>query len=291
MATLPATTYTPNGIQRQPGYYNPYNPYDTGRSGEANSELNGGQNATLQGWNYDLGSPYSNTPLGDNGLYNSEAGGPGGGGGGALGGFGPEYDQLMADLKAQSVSDKASRDAAIKRSFINFGLGNFDLSKAAATTGVGDLASVLDPQTLELAKNNKFSIQARLDQALKDQQGQTRVALRQRGGVRSGESGYLAQKSQTAYDTDVYDSSQKLLDYLSGAQAGFAQAERERQMQAWQAALAAAARGGGYYGGGGGGGGSAPAPAAPSTQGYWSDNQLPSGTPTMFRSPRDFLNL
>jgi hypothetical protein len=173
---------------------------------------------------------------------------------------------MMKELQAQSVSDKASRDAAIKRSFINFGLPNFDLSKAAATTGIGDLASILDPQTLEVAKNNKFSVEQRLEQALKDQQTQNRVSLRQRGGVRSGESGYLAQKAQTGFDTNVYDSTQQLLDYISGAQQGYAQAERARQMQAWQLALAAAQNGGygGYGGYGDGGQPPPPTPAAPS---------------------------
>lgn len=163
-----------------------------------------------------------------------------GGGGGGAAGFGPEFDQMMQDLKAQSVSDKASRDAAIQRSFINFGLGNLDLAKAAQTTGIGDLGSVLDQNTLDAAKNNKFSVMERLKMALGDQQRSNRVSLRQRGGVRSGENGFLAQRAQTAFDTDTYDSTQKLLDYITGAQQGFAQAERARQMQAWQAALSAA---------------------------------------------------
>lgn len=180
---------------------------------------------------------------------------PVGGGGGGGGSFGPEFDQMLQDLKAQSVSDKASRDAAIQRSFINFGLGNLDLAAAAKTTGIGDLASVLDQNTLTAAANNKFSVMERLKQALSDQQRQNRVSLRQRGGVRSGESGFLAQRAQTAFDTDTYDSTQKLLDYITGAQQGYAQAERARQMQAWQAALAAAMN---ARGGGGGGGGSAP---------------------------------
>ena len=217
----------------------------------------------------------------------SPAGGGGGGGGG--GSFGPEFDQMMRDLQAQSVSDKASRDAAIQRSFINFGLGNIDLAKAAQTTGIGDLASVLDQNTLDAAKNNKFSVMERLKMALADQQRSNRVSLRQRGGVRSGESGFLAQRAQTAFDTDTYDSTQKLLDYITGAQQGFAQAERARQMQAWQAALAAAMNARGGYGGPGGYAAPQAAPAAPG--GYWSDNQLAAGTPTPFRSPRDFLNL
>ena len=106
-----------------------------------------------------------------------------------------------------------------------------------------------------------------MEQALKDQQQQNRVSLRQRGGVRSGESGYLAQRAQTGFDTNVYDSTQKLLDYISGAQQGFAQAERARQQQAWELAMQAAMSGryGGYGGYDYGGGEQAPPPPAAPT--------------------------
>ncbi len=205
----------------------------------------------------------------------------GGGGGGAS--FGPEFDQMMQDLRAQSVSDKASRDAAIQRSYINFGLGGIDLAKAGATTGIGDLASVLDPTTQQLAANNQFSVQKRLDQALADQKTQDRVALRQRGAVRSGEAGYAAQNTQRAYDTNEYDATQKLLDYITGAQQGFVQAERARQMQMWQLALAAA-QAGGYGGYGGYGGEPAPAaaaaPSAPTVPGF----SLPTGGSPLIRT-------
>lgn len=184
---------------------------------------------------------------------------------GARGGTGPgspstgsylagdtEYNQLMQDLRAQSIADKSARDAAIKRSFINFGLGNFDLSKAASTVGIGDLASILDPQTLEVARDNPFSVQKRIERGLADRQRENRVSLRQRGATRStGEHGFLAQRAQTDFDTDIYDSTQKLLDYISGAQSAYAQAENERKRREFEAAMAAASR----YGGGGGGGG------------------------------------
>jgi predicted pyridoxine 5'-phosphate oxidase superfamily flavin-nucleotide-binding protein len=202
-----------------------------------------------------------------------------------------EFGQLLQDMKAESISDKASRDAGIKRSFINFGLGNFDLAKAAQTTGVGDLASILDPQTLELAKNNQFSVAKRVERGMADRTRDNRVALRQRGGFNAtGEHGFLAQRAQTDFDTDMFDSGQKLLDYISGAQAGFAAAERERQRRSFEMALQAALR---NRGGGGGYGGypdSDPTPAAPAQMTpeqaaqYWRSNpaptgQLPSGQP------------
>lgn len=176
-------------------------------------------------------------------------GGVGANGGNLLAGD-SMYNQLMQDLKAQSISDKASRDASIKKSFINFGLGNFDLAKAAASTGIGDLAEILDPQTLELAKNNQFSVMKRLESGLGDRQRDNRVSLRQRGGVRSGESGFLADRAQKDFDTGIYDSTQQLLDFLSGSQSAFAQAEQARKRAEWEAAMAAASR---YSGGGGGG--------------------------------------
>jgi hypothetical protein len=216
----------------------------------------------------------------------------GGGGGGSYLAGDATYNQMLQDMKAQGVSDKASRDAGIKRSFINFGLTNFDLAKAAQTTGIGDLASILDAETLGLAANNPFSVQKRIERGLADRQRENRVSLRQRGGARSGESGFLAQRAQTDLDTDMFDSSQKLLDYISGAQAAFSQAERSRQMQMWQLALDAAARRASTSTYGGGGYASPAAPStAPTPVPSWSDNQLPPGTPTMFRSPRDFLNL
>jgi hypothetical protein len=202
-----------------------------------------------------------------------------------------EFGQLMQDMKAESISDKAARDAGIKRSFINFGLGNFDLAKAAQTTGVGDLASILDPQTLELAKNNQFSVAKRVERGLADRTRDNRVALRQRGGFNAtGEHGFLAQRAQTDFDTDMFDSGQKLLDYITGAQAGFAAAERERQRRSFEMALQAALRnaGRGYGGGGGGYPTGDPVPPGPMTRDqavqYWDSNPaptgaLPSGTP------------
>ena len=199
-----------------------------------------------------------------------------------------EYNQMLQDMRAAGVSDRSSRDAGIKRSFINFGLGNLDLAKAAQTTGIGDLASILDPQTLELARNNPFSVQKRIERGMQDRLRENRVALRQRGGARSGEAGFLAQRAQTDFDTDIFDSSQKLLDYISGVQAAFTQAERQRQQEAFQMALAAAGRRSQNYSYSYGGGS---APSAPVARPFvpWTDNQDAPYSP--YRSPRDFLNL
>lgn len=288
MPSLPQTTYTPSGAARAPGYYDPNNPWDTGYTGQRNAELNSGQKTTYANWDYDRGLPLGAGIDPNTGLYQL---GGGGGGGGAMGGGGSflagdaEYNQMLQDLKAQGISDKASRDAGIKRSFINFGLPNFDVAKAAQTTGIGDLASILDADTLALAANNKFSVQQRLDRALADRQRTNRLSLRQRGGVRSGESGFLAQRAQTDYETDQFDSTQKLMDYIAGAQAAYAAAERQRQMEQFQMALAAAARRSSYgYGGGGGGGYALPSSPAPPTMNrdqairYWESNPPPTLT-------------
>lgn len=221
-------------------YFNPGNPFDTGLPGEENREvlgryLDAGQHDYLRSLGWDPNAPVHAHDNPNMPQYQGTSSGS------YLAGD-AEFNQLLQDMKAESVSDKASRDAGIKRSFINFGLGNFDLAKAAQATGVGDLASILDPQTLELARNNQFSVQKRIERGMADRQRDNRVALRQRGGVRSGESGFLAQRAQTDFDTDMFDSSQKLLDYISGAQSAFAQAERDRQRRQFEMALQAALR-------------------------------------------------
>ncbi len=68
-AVEPKLTVTPAGAPRQPGYYNSSNPYDTGRHGEQNAELNGGRGGKLSGWDYDKGAPSPGTVLGDDGFY------------------------------------------------------------------------------------------------------------------------------------------------------------------------------------------------------------------------------
>lgn len=73
----PQVTYTPNGIARQPGFYNPDNPYDTGRHGESNRELNNGKGGKVDWWDYDKGQPKSGATLDGNGMWTL-----GGGGGG-----------------------------------------------------------------------------------------------------------------------------------------------------------------------------------------------------------------
>lgn len=82
MATI---TYTPNGIARQPGYYDPKNPYDTGRAGERNSELGGGKN-TMAGWDYDAGKARAGATMASDGVWHMPGGNVGGGGGGGVGG-------------------------------------------------------------------------------------------------------------------------------------------------------------------------------------------------------------
>lgn len=77
----PVVTYTPAGAARQPGFYNPDNPFDTGRAGETNRELNGGLGGRVAWWDYDRGAPMSGITLGDDGLYRGAGSGGAGGGG------------------------------------------------------------------------------------------------------------------------------------------------------------------------------------------------------------------
>jgi hypothetical protein len=275
--------------------------YNPGKSGQdARYDVSGlprNANGRLTDGTYeydDNGLDLSGRPPDYSAQWGADEMGPNNGGGGATGGGSSDaiYQQMMQELRSQGISDQASRDAGIKRSFINFGLSNFDLQKAAQTTGIGDLATILDQQTMQLAANNPFSIQRRLEKAREDRLREIRVALRQRGGSRSGESGFLQQKALTDFETDQFDSAQKLLDYISGAQAAYAAAERQRQQALWNAALDAANRRRNTPG--------PPSPprppseppaAAPPYVPSWSDNQYEPGKPTPFRSPRDFLNL
>ena len=77
-----AVTHTPDGAARVPGFFNPSNPYDTGRHGESNMEVLRRQGLPAEkvpGWDYDL-------ERWKPGYGPSNPGFPGGGGSSAAGG-------------------------------------------------------------------------------------------------------------------------------------------------------------------------------------------------------------
>jgi hypothetical protein len=268
-AASPASSYVPGtDVSKVPGFYNPQNPYDTGRSGEQNPELarRAGleQFEPLAGWNYDLGRPGDGFVLDQNGFYVGSGGGSGGGGGAggaASSVFDPLLAQLKSDLAAQGVSDLASRDSAIKRAIGLFGDPNLNLGEAGKTLGF-DLGAIIDPQTQQIAQQSYQSgvgTQARIDKANKDALRQIKNALAARGALRSGELGHQLKEQEGRYTNAQFDARQALLDMLSGYQKGYLEGERLRQSNYFAALMSAAGRA--QYGGVGGQSGQTSSPA------------------------------
>jgi hypothetical protein len=171
------------------------------------------------------------------------------------------YQQQLANLMAQSVADKASRDAALKRAVIAYGEAP-DVATTASLLGLpaGDVGSIFDPLTRQMAEQNTasgLSTKARVQQAYNDTQKQTVDTLAARGALQSGDLGWYSNRNLTDYNRKQYDQLNQLLDYLNGVQQGYVTAERARQQQEWEAmmeALKAAAESGGTGGTGGTGG-------------------------------------
>lgn len=211
---------------------------------------------------------------------NTAGGGGATGGGGSYGGGGgynipdfasliendPSYLQLKADLAAQGISDAAARKTAINRAITQFGYLP-DFNSLDQTFLGGNLQGDIDPATAGLVDRNNeagFSTKARLAQAHEDAVRNITNALASRGLLRSGEAGYQFGRENQAYGQANYDATQKLLDYLGGVQAAFAQSERARQGElrggardaaAFQLQLANLLGYGGAYGGSSGGSG------------------------------------
>lgn len=169
----------------------------------------------------------------------------------------PYYQAALANLNAAGVYDKASRDAAIKQAMIRFGYAPEAVAGMTFPEPVlgqpghqhpSTLATILDPATRSLIQQNTtagLSIWARLMDAAKQQQKRTVDVLGSRGLFRSGETGYQLQRGQLAADQARYDATNKLMDFLTGAQSAYVQAEMQRQALLLQEQLAAAERGSG----------------------------------------------
>lgn len=155
----------------------------------------------------------------------------------------PLFLQMQKDLKAQGVSDAASRAAMTQRALIGFGqVPQFD-----GLSGLNPewLNQDVSEQTRQLAQQNTdagLSMAARQQKAFQDQLKAIRNALAARGALRSGEAGYAFQEAQIGFDQAKYDTTQQLIDFIAGLQAGFTQAEQGRQGQLGQGAQDAAGR-------------------------------------------------
>ncbi len=250
-AATPQVTYTPNGIPRQPGFYNASNPYDTGRPGEQNRELNNGAGGKLNGWDYDKGAPMQGTTLGSDGLYSLGGGGGGGGSGGGALESSPYYQQVLASTNSSAAADAASRRTAIQQAVIGWG---------DAPEGFSDKFGDVDQLTRDLASKNTstgISTKARLLQARTDAIRKFTRSLSARGLRRSGAKGYGLRRRQLEFDQGYADALSKLLGYTGSTYSQFGQNEYQRQL-ALANALAYASQSLGAYGGasgtGGGGG-------------------------------------
>lgn len=157
----------------------------------------------------------------------------------------PVFSQLKQDLAAQGIQDAGGRASAVQRALIQFGqVPDFN---ATGLNGLNPewLNQDVTDQTRQLASQNTesgMSVTARQASQFDKNLRAIKNALAARGALRSGETGYQLGEAQKQYDTQRYDSTQELLDYIAGAQQGFTAAERARQAQAAQAAESAAGR-------------------------------------------------
>lgn len=113
--TIPTVTYTPAGVAREPGFFNPSNPFDTGRHGEQNKEsLKGAPGEQASWWDYDLGKPKQGVLLNAAGFYGSTgapSGGQGVGSGMAGGGL---YDYSGDPVLQEALLDFAREEQAAR---------------------------------------------------------------------------------------------------------------------------------------------------------------------------------
>lgn len=216
-------TYTPNGIPRQPGYYDPNNPYDTGRTGERNAELGGGGKNTMSGWDYDAGRP-------KDGAYKDEAGnwtigGGGGGGGGGMSSLfaNPYYQQYQSQLQAQQAADLSDTKSQLQQLLIQFGM---------VPTGFKDSYGAIDDTIRNLIEQNTasgISQYARMMEGKDDVRRESLNRLGSRGLSRSGARGYRLRRNSLDFDRQFSDTLNSVLGNANALQSGYAGRELQRQ--------------------------------------------------------------
>lgn len=163
----------------------------------------------------------------------------------------PYLQAANANRNAESIADKADRDARIRRAIIDFGyvppnLVDFGQGGPGLPSpqdpnvqdisypGQDQAGQVIDATTRELAGKNTtsgMSIWARLLDAAKIQSRDVVNAVGARGMFRSGETAYGLGRADLAANQGKYDAIKGLNDYIAGVQAAWAQAERLRQQQ------------------------------------------------------------
>ena len=178
----------------------------------------------------------------------------------------PILQQTLADLQAGGISDRAQADTLSQRALIQFGevpaLEGIDAKLAGPDFArVAGLARPL----AEANTQSGMSVVARMEKLRKDNVRAIKNALAARGALRSGEAGHQLGEEQQRFQQAQYDARSQLVDLLSGIEAGFANAMRQRAGQQAQAQQAAMQSGIGMFPHGVGGGGqtSQPQPAIP----------------------------
>ena len=159
--------------------------------------------------------------------------------------------QMRADTGAQSVADKAGRDAAIKRFLVSYGevpdfasMGLSDAAKSVLGGLGGDIRDLAARNTAE-----GTSVKARMDAANLQAQRKIPANLAGRGLLRSGQTGYdLGQQAQQNKNAN-FDVLNEMLGNIEGTVSNFAQAEAARARALADAELQAAMAAQGDYGG------------------------------------------
>lgn len=161
----------------------------------------------------------------------------------------PILAQTRAMLGSQSIADKSSADAAIRKGWIQYGLGSIDpnfLNNLSPDQRKW-AQQVLDPQTLGLAKKNTdegLSVIARLQNTNRLNTRTIKNALGARGMFDSGELPDALAQEGLRFKQGNADAASQAMDYLTGVMTAFAQAEKDREMQRLQALMDAAGRAG-----------------------------------------------
>jgi hypothetical protein len=145
----------------------------------------------------------------------------------------PILQQTLADLQAGGISDRSQADTLSQRALVQFGevpaLEGLDAKLAGPD--FARIAGMARPLA-EANTQSGMSVVARMEKLRKDNVRAIKNALAARGALRSGEAGYQLGEEQTRYGQAQYDARAQLVDLLSGIEAGYANAQRQRQGQA-----------------------------------------------------------
>lgn len=152
-------------------------------------------------------------------------------------GYGDLINSLLAGLGGSPSGTTPEEGLAqARRALIQYG------GVPQGLSGLKNLKGAFDSGTSALAQSNTksgISLLARLDEAHEDRNRYIKNRLAARGILSSGETGFQLGREQTNYARGQADSAGKLLDYLSGINAGIAQyLQWQAQMEALQKALA-----------------------------------------------------